>query len=62
MQIKFNNMYVTLFPIYGLCVGINYWDTFMKPEDDPHPEDESPEYMIQLFIGIFGISFHWWRD
>jgi len=55
-------MYVTLFPIYGLCVGVNYWDTHMKPEDDPHPEDESPEYMIQLFIVFFGISFHWWQD
>jgi len=53
-------MYVTLFPIYGLCFGVNYWDTGMKPEDDPHPEDEPNEYMIQVFVGIFGISFHWW--
>jgi hypothetical protein len=60
MQFKFNNMYVTLFPIYGFSVGVNYWDTHMKAEDDPH--EGEPEYMIQLLIGIFGISFHWWRD
>ena len=53
-------MYVQFFPIYGLCVGINYWDTDMKPEDEPHPKDLSKEYMIQFFIGIVGVSFHWW--
>ena len=53
-------MYVTFFPIYGMAFGVNYWDTGMKTEDDPHPENLSPEYMIQIFIGIFGISIHWW--
>ena len=48
-------MYVTLFPIYGLCLGVNYCDTGMKQDEDPHPEGDSPEYMIQLFVGIFGI-------
>ena len=55
-------MHVKIFPIYGMTFGVNYWDTNMLPEDDPHPEDLSPEYMIQVFIGIFGISFHWWSD
>lgn len=59
MQIKFNNMYVTLFPIYGLSFGVNYWDTHMQEEED---RPETPEYMIQFLIGIFGISFHWWQD
>lgn len=62
MIFEFNNMYVTFFPIYGLAVGVNYWDTNMKSEDDEHPEDLSTEYMIQLFFGIFGISIHWWND
>lgn len=60
MQFKLPNMYVTFFPIYGLALGVNYWDTHMKPEDEPH--EDTPEYMIQVFIFIFGISFHWWRD
>jgi hypothetical protein len=55
-------MYVTLFPIYGLAFGINYWDTDMKSEEEAHPEDLSTEYLIQIFIGIFGISIHWWND
>ena len=55
-------MYVKLFPIYGLAFGVNYWDTGMRPEEDPQPEELSHEYMIQLFVGIFGISFHWWND
>jgi hypothetical protein len=55
-------MHVQIFPIYGFTFGVNYWDTHMLPEDDPHPEDLSPEYLIQIFIGVFGISFHWWND
>ena len=48
-------MYITLFPIYGLTFGINYWNTDMTEE-----EVESDEHMIQIFIGILGISIHWW--
>lgn len=62
MIFEFDNMYITLFPIYGLAFGINYWDTSMKTEDDPHPEDLSPEYMVQFLFGIFAISVHWWND
>lgn len=52
-------MYITFFPIYGLSFGINYWDTHMQEEED---QPDTPEYMIQVLIGIFGISFHWWQD
>lgn len=52
-------MYVQLFPIYGFALGVNYWDTNMKLDEEKE-EDEQPEYMIQIFIGIFGISINWW--
>lgn len=55
-------MYVQFFPIYGLTFGINYWDTDMKTDDDPHPDDLSTEYLIQVFFGIIGLSIHWWND
>jgi len=48
-------MYVTLFPIYGLAFGVNYWNTDMSGD-----EVQSQEHMIQIFVGLFGISFHWW--
>lgn len=51
-------MYVTLFPIYGFMVGVNYWNTDMSEEENL----DSDEHMIQLMFGIIGISFHWWRD
>jgi len=52
-------MYVQIFPVYGLALGVNYWDTHMKLDEEKE-EDEQPEDMIQILIGIFGISIHWW--
>lgn len=51
-------MYIQAFPIYGLMVGINYWQKSYS--EDFQSDDEEDEYMIQLMFGIFGISFHWW--
>lgn len=50
-------MYVQIFPIYGLNVGVNYWDSDM----DDSTEREQKEYLIQVMFGIIGISFHWWK-
>lgn len=50
-------MYVQLFPVYGLMFGVNYWNTTM---DENGPEET--EHLIQLMIGIIGISFHYWSQ
>lgn len=52
-------MYMQLFPIYGLMFGINYWNTDLDPET---AETEEKEHLIQLMIGIIGISFHYWTQ
>lgn len=50
-------MYVQLFPIYGLMVGVNYWNS--KMDDDSVGETE---HLFQILIGIIGISFHVWKE
>ena len=48
-------MYIQFFPIYGLNVGVNYWDSDM----DDLMEHQQKEYLIQIMFGIVGISLHW---
>jgi hypothetical protein len=52
-------MYVQLFPIYGLMVGVNYWNSKMDGDDDSAGETE---HLFQILIGIIGISFHFWKE
>lgn len=52
-------MYIQLFPIYGFMVGFNYWNTNMDIFEGE--ELDETEHLFQLMIGIFGISFHFWR-
>jgi len=50
-------MYVQLFPIYGIMVGINYWTTTLDTDDDI----DEDEHLIQIMFFIIGISFHFWK-
>ena len=50
-------MYMQLFPIYGVMVGLNYWNTDMDSDND----DVEVEHLIQIMFFIIGISFHFWR-
>lgn len=54
-------MYVQFFPVYGLMVGFNYWNTTMDEFDDPE-SDEEVEHLFQILIGIIGISIHVWKS
>jgi len=51
-------MYMQLFPIYGVMLGVNYWNANMDTE---HEEDLEVEHLIQIMFFIVGISFHFWR-
>ena len=48
---------VMIFPIYGITVGISYWNTEMDAFEGEELDDI--EYMIQLFFGFFGVSIIW---
>ena len=52
-------MYVQLFPIYGIMLGINYWNNTMDAEYDDHHETE---HLVQFMFLIVGISFHYWES
>jgi hypothetical protein len=51
-------MYVQMFPIYGFMLGINYWNSDMSDNG----VGSEGEHLIQIMIGIIGISFHFWKD
>jgi len=53
-------MYIQIFPIYGLTFGFNYWNSDMDGFEDE--ELFETEHLLQVLIGIFGISFHIWRS
>lgn len=50
-------MYVQLFPIYGVMLGVNYWNTELDTDDNV----EEVEHLIQIMFFIIGISFHFWK-
>ena len=50
-----------LFPIYGLVLGINYWDSYMDYDDEFIEEDGESVHMIQFFFLIAGVSFMWYK-
>jgi len=58
-QLNQFDMYVQLFPIYGIMVGINYWNNTMDAEYDDHHETE---HLVQFMFLIVGISFHYWES
>ncbi len=50
-------MYVQLFPIYGVMLGVNYWNTEFDTDEDV----EEIEHLVQIMFFIIGISFHFWK-
>jgi hypothetical protein len=53
-------MYIQFFPVYGLMLGFNYWNTNMDEFEDEGAEEI--EHLFQLIIGVIGISIHVWRS
>jgi hypothetical protein len=54
---------VVFFPLYGLTIGINYWNSSMDqwPDWMEEPKDEEEQHMIQIFCFVFGFSLIWYR-
>lgn len=52
---------IKIFPIYGLAVGINYWDSWMT-EPEQAEEDGESVHLIQVMLGIFGFSFVFYKE
>lgn len=59
MNINFNT---TIFAIFGICFGANYWNSKM---DDNFGETDltgETEHCLQFFIAVVGISFVWFTQ
>lgn len=55
---------VVLFPIYGVAVGVNYWQSNFDEWPDWLEDVETPDreqHMLQIFCLLFGISVIWYR-
>ncbi len=54
-------MELRFFPIYGLTIGVNYWDSYMDYDLEELEEDGESVHMIQLFFLMAGVSFIWYK-
>lgn len=54
---------VVLFPIYGVALGVNYWNSDFDemPEWLQDGTDPTEQHMLQIFCLLFGISVIWYR-
>lgn len=54
---------VVLFPIYGVALGVNYWNSDFDemPEWLQDGTEPREQHMLQIFCLLFGISVIWYR-
>ena len=57
MRLNFNTI---IYPIYGFCVGVNYWDSAMDHVVLESEVENETEHCLELHFGIFAISFVWY--
>ena len=50
------------FPVYGLAVGINYWDSYMDYDPEDLKVDGESVHMIQFLFFIGGFSLIWYKS
>jgi len=53
---------IRIFPVYGLAVGVNYWDTYMDYDLEDFKEDGESVHMLQFLLFIFGFSVIWYKS
>lgn len=56
MNLNFNT---NIFGLYGVCFGVNYWNSVMDYNTE---ENEETEHCLQFFFAIVGVSFVWYTD
>ena len=49
-----------LIPVYGLSLGILYYNPNLEPEPEDLDEDEFYEQITIMFL-FFGIHITWWK-
>ena len=49
---------IKIFPIYGLMLGVNYWDSEM---DENETTDETQKCLQFMFL-FMGISLIWYKN
>ena len=59
MRLNFNTI---IYPIYGFCVGVNYWDSAMDHVVLESEVENQTEHCLELHFGIFAISFVWYSN
>jgi len=50
---------VNFFPIYGMMIGVNYWNENLSEKEN---ENDDVQHIVQIMFLIFGISFIWYED
>lgn len=54
------NFETIIFPIYGLMIGANYWNSKMDQEDETEILNEN-QHCLQFMFLFVGISFVWYN-
>jgi len=54
------NFNTVIYPIYGLCLGINYWNSELDFVAIESQLDGETEHCLQIELFIVGISFIWY--
>tara|TARA_R100000951_G_scaffold8162_1_gene7399 strand:- start:4448 stop:4627 length:180 start_codon:yes stop_codon:yes gene_type:complete len=52
---------IKIFPIYGLMLGVNYWNSEMDETDENETTDETQKCLQFMFL-FMGISFVWYKN
>lgn len=59
MRYNFNTI---IYPIYGILLGINYWNTKMDHVTTESPLEEGVENSLEIHFFFIGITFIWYTD
>ena len=59
MKLNFNTI---IYPIYGLLLGVNYWDSEMDHVVVSGQVEGQTEHCLEIHLFIVGISFAWSTD
>lgn len=60
MESMIFNFETIIFPIYGLMIGVNYWDSDMDENLDEDDILNEKQHCLQFMFLIAGISFVWY--
>lgn len=56
------NFETIIFPIYGLMIGANYWNSEMNEDEDESKIYDDTQHCLQFMFFFMGISFVWYQN